>query len=460
MSPAPRARRSRTSRFSLALRLTRRATAAATRTTRQAGGGVDAAGLEEHSSDSSNEEPAADLKGYISRCVIISWDLYGGPPGVIYAWAHRGAHVYEHHVNYDDTRQWHALGNYGAGRPRGDAAAGALSTGAIKIESTGRPPYDAAAGALSAGAIKIKSKCDLLGQAAASALSAGAIIKLESTGRPPDNAAPDTLSAGANELESKCGLLGHAAADALSTGRQPGGVAAGGDPLAHALASLWPSRRRRHLEPHAQRLPRRARTRRPGLMLRSKPRTEPGGGRVTYALYVDDARLYNNPTPAARELAGRVQSRLKERFEIKFGETNPEEDYFLGANCISHGPHAPTTRCDTYIGSMVERYLPGVDAYSSSKRFPGSYGDTPTGADLTANYEAAVTLRPEPTDKPKKRYGLLFGALLHAIKWRPEVSATLGLCGTCLTICTEELYANLERVLVYLVRTVKANWPH
>jgi len=70
---------------------------------------------------------------------------------------------------------------------------------------------------------------------------------------------------------------------------------------------------------------------------------------------------------------------------------------------------------------MVERYLPGVDAYSSSKRFPGSYGDTPAGANLTVNYEAAVTLlRPEPTDKLKKRYGLLFGALLHAIKCVPR----------------------------------------
>ena len=86
---------------------------------------------------------------------------------------------------------------------------------------------------------------------------------------------------------------------------------------------------------------------------------------VTYALYVNDARLNNknNPTPAARELARRVQSRLKERFEIKlFGETNPKEDYFLGANRVSHGPHATTIR-----------------------------GDTPAGADLTANYEAAVT---------------------------------------------------------------------
>jgi len=108
-------------------------------------------------------------------------------------------------------------------------------------------------------------------------------------------------------------------------------------------------------------------------------RIEPGGGRVTYALYVDDARLYNDPTPAARELAGRVQSRLKERFEIKFGETNPKEDYFLGANRVSHGPHATTIPCDTYIGSMVERYyrawtpttLPSASLARTATRPPG-----------------------------------------------------------------------------------------
>jgi len=43
------------------------------------------------------------------------------------------------------------------------------------------------------------------------------------------------------------------------------------------------------------------------------------------------------------------------------------------------------------------------------------------------------------------------------VRGRPEISAALGLglCGTCLTICTEELYANLERVLIYLARTKK-----
>ena len=178
-------------------------------------GGVDAAGLEEHSSNSSNEEPAADLKGYISRRVIISWDLHGGPPGVVYAWAHCGAHAYEHHVNYDDTRRWHDLGNYGRvaardlhGGPPGVVYAWA-HCGAHAYEhhvdyddtrrwhdlgnyGAGRPRGDAAAGALSAGAITASA-----------------------------------LSAGANEPESKRGRLGHAAADELSTGRPPGGEDAG-----------------------------------------------------------------------------------------------------------------------------------------------------------------------------------------------------------------------------------------
>jgi len=99
--------------------------------------------------------------------------------------------------------------------PPGGAAAGAISAGAPKLECT---PGGAAAGALSAGAIKLESKRGLLDHAAAGAPSAGAIIKLESTGRPLDNAAADTLSTGANEPKSKRGLLGHVAAGAPSAG--------------------------------------------------------------------------------------------------------------------------------------------------------------------------------------------------------------------------------------------------
>ena len=52
-----------------------------------------------------------------------------------------------------------------------------------------------------------------------------------------------------------------------------------------------------------------------------------------------------------------------------------------------------------------------------------------------------------------KRYGSLFGALLHAVKFRPEIAAALGLLGSCLTFPTEELYECLMHVLVYLGRS-------
>ena len=53
-------------------------------------------------------------------------------------------------------------------------------------------------------------------------------------------------------------------------------------------------------------------------------------------LYVDDGQVYHNGTPAARS-AGEADCRLlADRFNIKFGEPNPLEDYFLGANRITN----------------------------------------------------------------------------------------------------------------------------
>ena len=43
--------------------------------------------------------------------------------------------------------------------------------------------------------------------------------------------------------------------------------------------------------------------------------------------------------------------------------------------------------------------------------------------------------------------------MLHAIKWRPEISAAMGKLGTCLSFPTPELLDCLYRVLVYLYRT-------
>ena len=47
----------------------------------------------------------------------------------------------------------------------------------------------------------------------------------------------------------------------------------------------------------------------------------------------------------------------------------------------------------------------------------------------------------------------MFGALLHAVKFRPAIATTMQLCGTCLTFHTKEMYQWLLRTLVYLGRT-------
>ena len=52
-----------------------------------------------------------------------------------------------------------------------------------------------------------------------------------------------------------------------------------------------------------------------------------------------------------------------------------------------------------------------------------------------------------------KSYGSLFGSLLHAVKFRPEIAAALQLAGACLTFPTEGLYDCLMHILVYLGRS-------
>ena len=47
----------------------------------------------------------------------------------------------------------------------------------------------------------------------------------------------------------------------------------------------------------------------------------------------------------------------------------------------------------------------------------------------------------------------LYGSLLHAVKYRPEISYALQPTGSALSFPTEELYECLMHVLVYLGRT-------
>ena len=100
---------------------------------------------------------------------------------------------------------------------------------------------------------------------------------------------------------------------------------------------------------------------------------------------------------------------------------------------------------------MVKRFADGD--VSPSKRFPAHWSSLPADETLVRAWEAAMATRAPASPGLTKDYGSLFGALLHATKFRPEISAALGLAGSCLTFPNEELYDCLMHVLVYLGRS-------
>ena len=68
-------------------------------------------------------------------------------------------------------------------------------------------------------------------------------------------------------------------------------------------------------------------------------------------------------------------------------------------------------------------------------------------------HAAAVAAKSPASPELTKRYGSLFGSILHAVKYRPEIAASMSLLGQCLTFATEELYTCMKRVLIYLARS-------
>ena len=112
-----------------------------------------------------------------------------------------------------------------------------------------------------------------------------------------------------------------------------------------------------------------------------------------------------------------------------------------------------TNMARTYIVDMAERFFPDTDLTKSSASFPASWTYTPADESLVAAWEEATATRPKAPESLVKKYGSLFGACLHASKYRPEILAAMGLLGSCLTFPTEQTYNCLVRVLVYLVRT-------
>ena len=175
--------------------------------------------------------------------------------------------------------------------------------------------------------------------------------------------------------------------------------------------------------------------------------------RVTLPLYVDDGKVFYDSGKAGEACGQDDMARLTKEFDIKFGKVDPVEDYFLGSNRKTAGLNVTTLTCKTYIEQMVGRYLPGEDLDTPCRRFPGEWGSTPASDQLQQAFEAAVATRPVATPELTKRYGSLYGSIMHTMKWRGEICVAMNRLGACLSFPTQELYDCMERVLVYLYRT-------
>ena len=177
-------------------------------------------------------------------------------------------------------------------------------------------------------------------------------------------------------------------------------------------------------------------------------------GQVNNTLYVDDGRLAWGDSEPAKKKATQVRHRLGTRYGITFGPDNPDETHFLGANILTEpSRRVASVRATSYIDLQVKRYADGD--VSASKRFPAHWSSLPADETLVKTWEAAMATRTPASPELTTRYGSLFGSLLHAVKFRPEIAAALGLLGACLTFPNEELYDCLMHVLVYLGRSRK-----
>eukprot|EP00966_Prymnesium_polylepis_P309000 7140126-Prymnesium_polylepis.1 len=63
---------------------------------------------------------------------------------------------------------------------------------------------------------------------------------------------------------------------------------------------------------------------------------------------------------------------------------------------------------------MGKRFLPGVDITKTSEALPSAWSHTPADETLVKEWEDATALRPKVSEPLMKKYGSLYGALLHA----------------------------------------------
>ena len=82
----------------------------------------------------------------------------------------------------------------------------------------------------------------------------------------------------------------------------------------------------------------------------------------------------------------------------------------------------------------MEAYITRLERFLEKpiEQYPKSWGNTPADEKLGQAYDVAMKTRPVPSVELKKKYGSLYGALLHAIKVRPDVDTALSRLGSLL----------------------------
>ena len=92
---------------------------------------------------------------------------------------------------------------------------------------------------------------------------------------------------------------------------------------------------------------------------------------------------------------------LSKKFEVKFGVTDPVEDWFLSSNRISPALGLCSVRCTSYIDQMVARYLDSD--IGPSKKYPAAWSYAPADETLVKAHEAACAVRVPATKELTSR---------------------------------------------------------
>ena len=169
---------------------------------------------------------------------------------------------------------------------------------------------------------------------------------------------------------------------------------------------------------------------------------------LAMSLYVDDGKLYFDPTPVGTAEAERLIKLLKGRWKIKVQERDQADTYLLSANIHRHSSSWTSVALRTYIEKAVREHLP-----RALEDYPAKWGENPCDKSLMHDYEAALAKADVLTGPEAERFGTITGVLQFASGFRPDVSFPVGIGGRCRTFPTAKMLENMERVLVYLGRT-------